>query len=50
MVRGIVGALLDVGRGYRSIAGFRQLLDHPDRIGAVQTAPAQGLTLMRVEY
>jgi len=50
MVRGLVGALIDVGRGRYSLDEFNQLLDNPKRNGAVSVAPPHGLTLMRVDY
>ena len=45
MVRGLVGALIDLGRGYLSPDDFQRLLDHPERNGAVFVAPPQGLVL-----
>lgn len=50
MVRGIVGALYDLGRGYWTFADLERLLEYPDRVGAVRIAPPQGLTLVRVAY
>ncbi len=50
MVRNIVGTLLEVGRGKRSVASFAAVLDHRDRNLAGPTAPAHGLTLMTVHY
>ena len=50
MVRGIVGALIDLGRGYYNADDFIRLLNHPDKVGAVHTAPPQGLTLVGVSY
>lgn len=50
MVRGIIGALVDVGRGYLAMERFRDLLLNPKFNGAVRTAPSQGLTLIEVSY
>lgn len=50
MVRTIVGTLIEVGRGERTVEGFRDLLGSRDRTRAGATAPARGLTLMRVDY
>lgn len=50
MVRGLVGALLDVGRGYLSQDEFRRLLSEPEENGATRVAQPQGLTLLEVRY
>ncbi len=50
MVRGLVGALIDVGRGRYTLDDFRDLLDEPVRNGAVSVAPPHGLTLLCVDY
>jgi tRNA pseudouridine38-40 synthase len=50
MVRSIVGTLLEAGRGERSTAGIRTAIETGDRKLAGITAPAKGLTLLRVEY
>ncbi|MCF7810932.1 tRNA pseudouridine(38-40) synthase TruA [bacterium] len=50
MVRGIVGALIDVGRGYISSDEFERLLYQPERNGATRVAKPRGLTLVEVEY
>lgn len=50
MVRTIVGTLLEVGRGDRTVESVAECLASRDRGLAGQTAPACGLTLMRVDY
>jgi len=50
MVRAMVGTLLEVGRGRRSIASLRELLDGAPRSEAGPNAPPQGLRLDRVFY
>lgn len=50
MVRGIVGTLLDVGRGRYPPAWVSEVLDSRDRARAGPTAPAAGLFLVGVEY
>ena len=50
MVRNIVGSLLQVGRGFREPEWIAQVLAARDRSAAGPTAPASGLTLVRVEY
>jgi tRNA pseudouridine38-40 synthase len=50
MVRNLIGTLVEVGSGTRSVADFRTLLALRDRRRAGMTAPARGLFLMRVEY
>lgn len=50
MVRNMVGTLLEVGRGKRSVDGFRQALLDRERAAAGPTAPACGLTLKTVLY
>ncbi|MBI3840245.1 MAG: tRNA pseudouridine(38-40) synthase TruA [Planctomycetia bacterium] len=50
MVRTIVGTLVEVGRGTQSHEWPSQVLAACDRQAAGQTAPPQGLFLMRVEY
>jgi len=50
MVRGLVGTLLEVGRGRRSPAGLAALLAGRPRAEAGPTAPARGLELHHVSY
>ena len=50
MVRAIVGTLVDVGTGRRDAGTVRALVDSRDRGHAGDTAPAQGLTLVSVDY
>ena len=50
MVRGIVGALIDVGRGSVSMQEITDLLENPKDNAQVIFAPASGLVLERVNY
>jgi tRNA pseudouridine38-40 synthase len=50
MVRVIVGSAVEVGRGARDAAWLASVLDSRDRRRAGPTAPARGLTLLRVLY
>jgi tRNA pseudouridine38-40 synthase len=50
MVRSLVGALLDVGRGRRDPDFPAALLTRRERAGEVPVAPAHGLTLVAVDY
>lgn len=50
MVRRLVGILIDVGRGKISLEDVRRILSGDNSHFSVQTAPANGLTLMKVEY
>jgi tRNA pseudouridine38-40 synthase len=50
MVRAIVGTLVEVGRGTRDVAWPAEVLAACDRTRAGQTAPPQGLFLVRVAY
>jgi tRNA pseudouridine38-40 synthase len=49
-VRRTVGALVEVGRGRLSAAGFRRLLRQAEPASAGPVAPAHGLYLIRVCY
>jgi tRNA pseudouridine38-40 synthase len=50
MVRSLVGTLVDVGRGRKRPSDMLWILRSADRNQASQPAPAQGLTLMAVDY
>lgn len=50
MVRILVGTLLEVGRGTYPPAYVAEILDAKDRSLAGPTAPAGGLTLIKVDY
>lgn len=50
MVRNIAGSLMQVGRGFREPEWIASILAAKDRSVAGPTAPASGLTLVRVEY
>ena len=50
MVRSIVGTLIEIGRGERDVDSVSFGISTGDRKYAGQTAPAKGLTLLRVDY
>jgi tRNA pseudouridine38-40 synthase len=50
MVRNLVGSAIEVGRGARPARWLAEVLVSGDRRQAGPTAPAQGLTLLRVMY
>lgn len=50
MVRSIVGALVKVGEGKLTVEELRKLMKAKKRTALVETAPARGLFLWRVEY
>lgn len=50
MVRSIVGTLLEVGRGEKSVETVREAVLTGNRFLAGATAPARGLTLLKVDY
>ena len=50
MVRNLVGAMLDVGRGYTSASAIPAMIAARARAAAGPTAPARGLFMHSVEY
>ena len=50
MVRNLAGTLVEIGRGRREASGIPELLAARNRALAGPTAPAHGLTLVRVDY
>jgi tRNA pseudouridine38-40 synthase len=50
MVRSIVGTMLEVGRGEKGAETIETAIINGDRSLAGKTAPANGLTLFKVEY
>ncbi len=50
MMRNLVGTLVEVGLGKITPADFKGVLDSRDRSLAGATAPARGLTLIKVNY
>lgn len=50
MVRNIVGTVLEVGKGRKTVEDFKKILDAKDRSVASATAPAHGLFLKNVHY
>ena len=50
MVRNIAGSLLNVGSGRQSVSWFESVLASGDRTQAAETAPPDGLYLVRVNY
>ncbi|MDY0076403.1 MAG: tRNA pseudouridine(38-40) synthase TruA [Bacteroidales bacterium] len=50
MVRAIVGSLLEVGQGRRSLANFRQLIESQNRNAAGFSVPAHALFLDEIRY
>jgi tRNA pseudouridine38-40 synthase len=50
MNRTLVGTMLDVARGWRTVDSFRTLLEGAPRSAAGATAPARGLHLVGVGY
>ncbi|MFT0762458.1 tRNA pseudouridine(38-40) synthase TruA [Actinomyces sp. F1_1611] len=50
MVRTLVGALVEVGRGYRTLDWLAELVRQPSRQWGVPVVPARGLTLVGVDY
>ncbi len=50
MIRNIMGTILEVGRGKRTITDFRETFEARDRSKAGTTAPPHGLTLHKIIY
>ncbi len=50
MVRNLVGTILESGRGGLTVDTFKEVLDAKNRSLAGATAPAQGLSLIKVFY
>jgi tRNA pseudouridine38-40 synthase len=50
MVRNIVGTVLEVGKGRKTIQDFQAILKAKDRSQASATAPAHGLLLKEIQY
>jgi tRNA pseudouridine38-40 synthase len=50
MVRALVGTMVDVGRGFIPVSGFREIISAKDRRKAGMAAPPQGLFLEEVTY
>jgi tRNA pseudouridine38-40 synthase len=50
MVRAIVGTMIHVGRGRWNADDIQRILETGTRCDAGETAPPQGLYLMRVDY
>ena len=50
MVRAIVGTLLDVGLGKKSVTNFREIIESKNRSKAGVSVPAKGLFLTNVSY
>ncbi|HEY0960938.1 MAG TPA: tRNA pseudouridine(38-40) synthase TruA [Pseudomonadales bacterium] len=50
MVRNIMGTLIVIGEGRQSPQWAKELLDGRDRTRAAKTAPASGLSLVKVRY
>jgi tRNA pseudouridine38-40 synthase len=50
MVRSLVGTMVELAQGERSVGDFRQLLDGASREAAGPTAPAHGLFLWDIRY
>ncbi|MEP7147506.1 MAG: tRNA pseudouridine(38-40) synthase TruA, partial [Acidobacteriota bacterium] len=50
MVRSIIGTLIEVGRGEKDFDTIQTAIVAGDRSLAGKTAPANGLTLLKVDY
>ena len=50
MVRILTGTLVEIGTGTRGISTIEEIFERKERVLAGMTAPAKGLTLVRVKY
>ena len=50
MVRAVVGTLFEVGRGKMTVADFENIIAQRNRCKAGQSAPAEGLYLVDIQY
>jgi tRNA pseudouridine38-40 synthase len=50
MVRAVVGTLIDVGIGKISLSEFQEILSSKNRSKAGTSVPANGLTLVKIDY
>jgi tRNA pseudouridine38-40 synthase len=50
MVRALIGTMIDVGRGHKSVENFIDILDKKDRTSVGMYAPAKGLFLEEIMY
>jgi tRNA pseudouridine38-40 synthase len=50
MVRSLVGSMIDVGRGFRTVDQFHEIMTKRDRKRAGMAAPAKGVVLEEVLY
>lgn len=50
MVRAIVGTMLDIGRGKRTPESLHEIITSKNRLNAGASAPAQGLSLIKISY
>jgi len=50
MVRAIVGTLIEIGQGKRSVESLKELIDSKDRSAAGSSVPAHGLYLIDIDY
>ena len=50
MVRAVVGTLFEVGKGRMTLDGFAEVIAAHDRCRAGHSAPAEGLSLVKITY
>ena len=50
MVRAVVGTLIEVGEGKRTIEDFKKIIESKNRSNGGPSGPAQGLFLTKVAY